>query len=105
MRKEGWIVSYKHPDSERAGSVTYLKEGEAHRDAAMTIEGWAKDELENLKLQDDPEEWKEHIETLTETLSLIEQKKHKEAYEEWREYADDVDPDEDVLIEKTVVIV
>lgn len=105
MRKEGWLVSYKHPDPARGGSVTYLKEEEAYRDAAMTIEGWAKDELENLKLQDNPDDWKEHIDHLTETLSLIDRKKFKDAYTEWREYADDVDPDEDVLIEDTTVIV
>jgi hypothetical protein len=105
MRKEGWLVSYKHPDPARGGSVTYLNEQEAYKDASDAIKGWASEELENLKHQDDPEEWAEERESLTEALSLIERKSFKEAYEEWRSYADDTDPGEDVLIEGTTVIV
>lgn len=100
----GWLMSYKNIDHYQNFTRTYRKEGEAYEDAAESIKGWAKEEIENLQGQDSPEDWEEHIEHLKETLSLIEQKKFKEAYEEWREYADDADPGEDILIEDTEIV-
>lgn len=44
------------------------------------------------------------IERLRVILQLIGESKYEEAYDEWRAYADDVEPYEDVLIEEVDVV-
>jgi len=101
---QGWLMSYKNIDHYQNFTRTYRKEEDAYEDAADSIKGWAGEEIEELKLQDDPEEYKDKIEQLQGVLSLIEQKKHKEAYGEWRDYANDAEPTEDILIEDTEIV-
>ena len=98
---QGWLVSYKHPDPERMFSRAYLREAIAYKDASLSIKDWAKYELENLE---GDLERKYEIETLHTILELIERGEHKAAYEEWRSYADDMQPSEDVMIEDTDVV-
>lgn len=100
----GWMLSYKNPDPARMFSRTYLNEETAYKDAAEAIAGWAKEEIETLQFQDDPKEFEDQIQLLRETLKLIAEGKHKDAYRQWREYADDSDPSEDVMIEDTQVV-
>src|SRR4029077_9758868 len=97
----GWMLSYKHPDTERMFSRTYLKEASAYNDAAESIAGWVMEELTNA--QGDPDR-ADDIESLREILDLTTEGKHKEAYLEWREYADNAGPDEDVMIEDTQIV-
>lgn len=99
-----WMLSWKNIDPSRMFSTTYLKEDTAYKAAAESAAGWAKDELAELEAQDNPDDWQEYIDHLREVLNLYSQGKHKEAYEEWREYADDTTPDDDVMIEDTEVV-
>lgn len=110
---QGWMLSWKNPDPELMFSTTYLKEETAYQTAATSIKDWAADDLVDLAADTahaDPND-EERLEQnekdstlLREVLNLIEQKKYKEAYEEWREYADEADPREDVMIEDTNVV-
>lgn len=101
---QGWMLSYKNPDPERMFSRTYRNEATAYKDASEAIEELAKEELQNLAIQDNPEERQFETETLKTVIELIAKGEHKEAYVEWREYAGDMTPDEDVLIEDTEIV-
>lgn len=97
---EGWMLSYKNPDPYRMFSRTYLKEATAYKDAAEAIAGWAKEEL----AETDGDERDETVEALRSVLHYVSEKKYKEAYDEWRSWADEHEPSEDVMIESTTVI-
>lgn len=98
---KGWMLSYKNDDPYRNFSRSYMKEETAYKDASTAIEGWAKEEIENIGGE---EERQYETETLRTVLELIGKGKHKEAYEEWRGYADDTEPGEDVLAEETEIV-
>jgi hypothetical protein len=98
------MLSYKNPDPYRMFSRSYTKEETAYKDAASAIERWAKEEIEELEIQDVPEDFQDQIDLLRDVLKLLSEGKHKEAYGQWREYADDATPGEDVMIEDTEIV-
>lgn len=110
---KGLVLFWKNIDPSREFTTTYKKKATAYKEAALAIKDWAKDDLvdlratvadEEAKGEGVDEQWMNYIEILQNTLQLIEGKKYQEAYEEWREYADDSDPREDVVIEDTEIV-
>lgn len=101
---EGWLVSYKDPDvaSRQSGGVVYLAKAVAFREVSETIGSLSVSAIESL--QGDSKVGKYDIERLQGILKLITENKHEEAYDEWRDYADDVEPYEDVLVESVQVV-
>lgn len=98
---KGWMLSWKNPDPERMFSRTYINQETAYRHAAESIRRWAQEEL--VDLRDDPTSGAQ-VEVLEQVLSLIDQGENNAAYEEWRAYADDAEPREDVMIEDTEIV-
>lgn len=110
---QGWMLSWKNPDPYMMFSTTYLKEETAYETAATSIKDWAADDIVDLEADTahaDPndegrlQQNEASVKLLREVISLVEQKEYKEAYEQWREYADETDPREDVMIEDTNVV-
>lgn len=99
----GKLVSWKNIDQYREFSNTYKKEASAYKDAADAIKEWAQIELNELTGEDLDEEGQESLEHLQNAVTFIAEGKNKEAYEEWREFADWRDPREDVMIEDTEI--
>lgn len=97
---QGWMLSYKNPDPYRMFSRSYTKEATAYKDAAGDIEKWAKEALEET----DGDERAADVESLRSVLYWISENKYKEAYSEWRSYAVDNEPREDVIIEETEIV-
>jgi hypothetical protein len=101
---QGWMLSVKNIDQYRNYSRTYKKEKTALADAADLIKGWAEYEIENIMVSKDQEERKEDLERFQNMVNLVKKKKHKEAYEEWRDYSREMQPDDDVMIEDTEIV-
>src|SRR3990172_6982497 len=104
---EGWLVSHKDPDvaSRQSGGVVYLTEAVAFREVSETVKNLSIAAMESLEGGSDFDEVRKNdVERLREILQLIADGKHEEAYVEWRAYADDVEPYEDVLIEEVEVV-
>jgi len=101
---KGWLVSHKDPDviSRQGGGVVYLAEAVAFREVSETIRSLSIAAMESL--EGDSKVDKNDIERLRDILQLITARKYEEAYDEWRSYADDVEPYEDVLIEEVEVV-
>ena len=96
---KAWFYQYKNPDPYRWDRSVYMKEADAILDAAQMIGGFAASELENIGTPDD-DDAEERAEKMRKIVLLVQQGKSQEAYDEWREYADEIDPDEDVAIEE-----
>lgn len=96
--KLAWMVVYKHPDSSREGSVTYLVKSKAYRAAAESAADLAKETIDSLDLD------KDEVSRLQSIIDLVGKEKFEEAYQEWHYYSRDMDPSEDVLVEETYVV-
>lgn len=101
---QGWMLSWKNIDPHQNFSRTYRKKATAYKDAAESIKGWAEYEIENIRLSKDEEERAEDLARFQEMVDLVAKKKHEDAYDLWREYADDANSDDDVLIEDTEIV-
>ena len=102
--KKGWFYQYKNPDPYRWDRAVYMKEKDAYKDAAAMIGGFAQHQIENWGTPTDDDAEAE-IERMQKIILLVKEGKDEEAYDEWREWADEMDPDEDVAIEEIDIVV
>ena len=100
--KKVWLVEYKDIDPWAGDRAVYAKKEDAYARVSESISGWASEELEEHKKYKDRDE--EHVEALKEVVKAVAQKKYEDAYDSWREYADDANPDQDLLIEELDLI-
>lgn len=96
--KKVWLVEYKDIDPWRADRAVHAKKESAYEAVSGSISGWAEEELEEHRQHGDRQE--EHVEALKEVVKAVKAGKHEDAYDHWREYADDADPDQDLLVEE-----
>jgi hypothetical protein len=104
MSKKVWLVEYKDDDPWAGHRSVYLKKEDAYESVTSSIAGWAADELKELEGQDNPDDWEEQIEILKTVLKELEEGKKEDAYSSWREYADDAEPGQDLLVEELDLI-
>lgn len=94
-----WVVTYTSidPSQEEAqgGPAVYKSEKALLESMGPTFERLAQDEIERFEL--DPED----VEILEDVKKFVKEGKIMDAYESWREYADNAEPDEDYEIEES----
>lgn len=100
--KKVWLVEYKDIDPWAGDRAVYAKKEDAYERVSESIVGWAQEELEEHKRHGDRQE--EHVDALKEVVKAAKAGKHEDAYDSWREYADDADPDQDLLVEELDLI-
>ena len=98
---KGWFVDYKNPDPYRTDRTVYLKREKAYEDASISIMKWTAEEIGEVK----EDESLEHVlGRLEEIVDHLDAGHHEQAYDLWREYADENEPEEDVNIEEIDVV-
>lgn len=100
--KKVWLVEYKDIDPWQAHRAVYAKKEDAYASVSSSITGWAQEELEEHRKYKDRQE--EHVDALKEVVKASNAGKHEDAYDSWRGYADDADPDQDLLVEELDLI-
>jgi len=100
--KKVWLVEYKDIDPWAGDRAVYAKKADAYERVSESISGWASEELEEHQKFKDRQEG--HIEALENVVKAVSEKKFEDAYDYWREYADDAEPDQDLLIEELDLI-
>lgn len=97
-----WLVEYKDIDPWAGDRTVYAKKEDAFKAVSGSIAGWASEELEEHKRYGDRQE--EHVDALKEVVKAVAAGKHEDAYNHWREYADDAQPDQDLLVDELDLI-
>lgn len=100
--KKVWLVEYKDIDPWQADRAVYAKKEDAYKSVSGSISGWAREELSEHEQYGDRQE--EHVEALKEVVKAAAAGKHEDAYDHWREYADDAQPDQDLLVEELELV-
>lgn len=93
------IVTERDTDGTEV-SYAHLKAAKANKHAAEYAAKLAEDEIENL-------EWEAGdagLEKLREVVVALREGKHLDAYDAWREYADDAEPREDVMLQDVLLV-
>jgi len=98
MSKKVWLVEYKDIDPWAGDRAVYARKEDAYKHVSGSINGWAQEELDEHAQYGDRQE--EHVEALQNVVKAFSEGKYEDAYDYWREYADDADPDQDLLVEE-----